>query len=128
MLRTSTVRTAIALAVAGAIAPFAALAQDATPAATPATPTFGDVRVLGVATVPNDLMVGDTLVGGLSGIDYDTASGTYYVISDDRSDNQPARFYTASVPVSEPGIGAVSIDAVTTFLQADGSPDPNVQA
>lgn len=128
MHRTSTFRAAVALAVAGAMAPFAVLAQDATPAATPAAPSFGDVRVLGVSTVPNDLMVGDTLVGGLSGIDYDARTGTYYVISDDRSDNQPARFYTASVPVDKQGIGDVSIDTVTTFLQADGSPYPNSTA
>ena len=127
MHRTTTFRTAIALAVAGALAPLAALAQ-ATPAATPAAPTFGDVRVLGVATLPNDLMVGETLVGGLSGIDYDAATDRYYVISDDRSDNAPARFYTASVPVSEQGIGAVTIDGATSFPQADGTPYPNASA
>ncbi|MBD2448882.1 phytase [Nostoc sp. FACHB-152] len=35
-----------------------------------------------------------TPVGGLSGIAYDAANNRYYAISDDRSQNGPARFYT----------------------------------
>nr|WP_322657642.1 phytase [Dendronalium sp. ChiSLP03b]MDZ8203938.1 phytase [Dendronalium sp. ChiSLP03b] len=35
-----------------------------------------------------------TQVGGLSGVTYDAANNRYYAISDDRSQNGPARFYT----------------------------------
>lgn len=36
----------------------------------------------------------DVPVGGLSGLDYDTAKGVFYAVSDDRSGFAPARFYT----------------------------------
>jgi len=111
-----------------AFSPLVSLAQS-TPAATPTAPvTVGDVRVIGSQTVPNDLMVDNTLVGGLSGIDYNAADNSFFIISDDRSDQQPARFYKAEVPVSEDAIGAVKIDRAVTLLQANGEPYPNVEA
>jgi hypothetical protein len=99
----------------------AVLAQDATPAPV----TFGSTRVIGVETIANDLMVDETLVGGLSGIDYDAETGAWIVLSDDRSDNQPARFYTLDLAYSEAGIDTLSITAATTLLQANGDPYPN---
>ena len=38
-----------------------------------------------------------TVVGGLSGLSYDPGSRLYYIISDDRSAKNPARFYTARI-------------------------------
>src|SRR5687767_11421226 len=59
---------------------------QSTPEATPVAETL-QVKVLGVQTFPPDLMYEGTLVGGLSGIDYDPESGHWIAISDDRSDN-----------------------------------------
>jgi hypothetical protein len=60
-------------------------------------------------------------IGGLSGIDYDAASDTYYLISDDRSNNAPARFYTAKIRITS-RIEVVNITGVKTLLQRDGQP------
>lgn len=66
-------------------------------------------------------------VGGLSGIDFDPATGRYVAISDDRSQFAPARFYGLSLDLtrfasSTPG--GVSFTAVTPFLQPNGTPFP----
>jgi hypothetical protein len=58
-----------------------------------------------------------TTVGGLSGIDRDPRTGTWYMISDDRWRYDPARFYTGSVDI-DPRTGAFSgvrISGVSTL-------------
>ena len=78
--------------------PLAALSLAlALPAASQSTTEIGGVRFIGAVTVPNDQTVDGTLVGGLSGIDYDPAADLWYLISDDKSDKDPARFYTAKL-------------------------------
>src|SRR6185436_1987777 len=54
--------------------------------------------------IPNGTQYKGTTIGGLSGIDYDSTSGIYYIISDDRSAINPARFYTAKIHLKENGI------------------------
>jgi hypothetical protein len=67
-------------------------------------------------------------VGGLSGLTYDPASNNFYIISDDRSQNGPARFYTATI---EPTLfnqngtnNGVTFTGVTALLQANGQTFP----
>jgi hypothetical protein len=60
--------TGLSIAAVMAVSPVIAVAQEATPEA---PVTLGDVRVIGVQTLANDLTVDETTVGGLSGIDYD---------------------------------------------------------
>ena len=50
--------------------------------------------LIGEQRISNLTMVGGTLVGGLSGISYNPETDSYVIISDDRSDNNPARFLT----------------------------------
>src|SRR5690348_1165690 len=76
------------------------------------------LRFLGATTIPNDTKVDGTLVGGLSGLDYNPASGTWAVISDDKSDKAPARFYLGRIDVSE-GAPKVTLDHAEVLLQAD---------
>src|SRR5258706_15797769 len=59
--------------------------------------TIGSLRFLGATDVANDAQVDGTLVGGLSGIDYDPVSKEWAIISDDKSDHAPARFYLARI-------------------------------
>jgi hypothetical protein len=40
--------------------------------------------------------------GGISGIDFDPRSGRWWLLSDDRSEHAPARFYEATIAVGEP--------------------------
>lgn len=57
-------------------------------------------RVIGQVGIPGWMKIDGVRLGGLSGIDYDAASGTWRVISDDRSDFGPARFYHLTLGVS----------------------------
>ena len=71
-----------------------------------------------------------TEIGGLSGLAYDSASGHYYALSDDRSSD--ARFYTLDIDLSEGVLseGGVEFKDVTFLLDkegnrsADGALDP----
>ncbi|MBD2435347.1 phytase [Nostoc sp. FACHB-110] len=61
---------------------------------------------------------GETIpVGGLSGIAYDAANNRYYAISDDRSQNGPARFYTFT---GDPKTG-ITFTNVTPLKDANGN-------
>lgn len=65
-------------------------------------------------------------VGGLSGITYDPATNNFYIISDDRSQNGPARFYTATIdPTLFNGTNSgVTFTGVTALLQTNGQTFP----
>ena len=63
-----------------------------------------------------------TVVGGLSGLSYDPESRLYYIISDDRSAKNPARFYTARINLSDNGIDRVEFVSTHPWLDADGRP------
>jgi hypothetical protein len=94
----------------------------------PVTQTTADIRsvkLLGEYDIPHNLNYNGTTVGGLSGIDYCAKQGLYYMVSDDRSDKNPARFYTAAIYFTPKGIDSVSFVAVNSMLQPDGSVYPN---
>ncbi|MGV0814474.1 esterase-like activity of phytase family protein [Mycolicibacterium boenickei] len=63
-----------------------------------------------------------TVIGGLSGISYDPAADLYYVISDDRSAKNPARFYTVRIPLLDNGIGEVQFVGTHPWLDRDAQP------
>ena len=92
------------------------------PSGTSNTPRL---RLIGEATLPHRMDFQGTVVGGLSGIDYDPASGLYVLVSDDRSQLNPARFYTARIALTATGLGTPVLHSVTPLLRADGSPFPN---
>ncbi|HSI58517.1 MAG TPA: esterase-like activity of phytase family protein, partial [Ideonella sp.] len=76
--------------------------------------------------VPTGTLFEGTQIGGLSGLDYDARSGLYSAISDDRSQNNPARFYELGLDLSRfvrsntPGADAVSFSRVTTLRTPAG--------
>jgi len=108
--------------------PLAALVLAiAFPAAAQSSAEIGALHFIGAVTVPNDKMVDGTLVGGLSGIDYDSAADLWYLISDDKSDKNPARFYTATLAFDKAHLASVDIGHAVTLLQADGQPYPNAK-
>jgi hypothetical protein len=79
---------------------------------------------LGEQILPTGTQVLGTTLGGLSGIDYNPATGQYISISDDRSSLNPARFYTLDVNYSGSSFTGVTFNSVTTFKQADGTTYP----
>jgi hypothetical protein len=96
-------------------------------AASPASATESHqrpIRLLGEQIVPNSLQFQGTTVGGLSSIDYDPRTGGYALICDDRSAINPARFYTATFPVSANGVGPVTLTGTKPLLRPDGTPYP----
>jgi 3-phytase/alkaline phosphatase D len=86
--------------------------------------TVGNVDFLGEVTFDTGFTFGDTLVGGLSGITYDRFNQIYYSISDDRSQFDPARFYTLSINLSDGALdnGDIAFTGVTTLTDANGNP------
>ena len=101
------------------------VAQDATPEV---DHSIGELRVIGVQTIENNTMVDETTVGGLSGIDYDAVNDRWVAISDDRSDQQPARFYNLDLNYTAEAFDPVTVQSAVTLLQANGQPYPNAAA
>jgi hypothetical protein len=81
------------------------------------------LRLVGETLLPHRMQFKGTTVGGLSGIDHDPASGLWVTLSDDRSELQPARFYTLAVTVREGDLRVEVLDVVT-LRQASGQPFP----
>ncbi len=92
------------------------------PGGTPPPPATPTLQYLGQQQVAHGATFHDTVIGGLSAISYDPERQVYYVISDDRSEKSPARFYTVQLPLSESGIGDVTFIGVQPLLDASGRP------
>lgn len=86
---------------------------------------ISSLKFLDSYEIPFNLKFNSTIVGGLSGIDYDAKNELYYMISDDRSDKNPARFYTATISVSQKGIDTLVFTNVSNMLQPGGEVYPN---
>ena len=79
------------------------------------------LRFIGEYVVPYPLQYKSTTIGGLSGIDYDAKNNLYYIICDDGSKIDPARFYTAKIAISNKGIDTVAFVGMTPLLQPNGA-------
>lgn len=88
-------------------------------------PQITSLTFLDEYIIPFNFSFQQTNVGGLSGIDYDSASNTYYIISDDRSAINPARFYTAQINIINKKIDTIFFTGVKTFVQPTGAYYPN---
>ncbi|MEJ5989561.1 esterase-like activity of phytase family protein [Ramlibacter sp. PS3R-8] len=109
------------LRACGAV-PAAALVGCATPGKTAPQ----RLRLLGESTLPYRMNFQGTTVGGLSGLDHDPSTGMWVALCDDRSELQPARFYTLDVTLAGRNI-AVEVRGVTTLRTAAGQPFPRRQ-
>ena len=89
--------------------------------ALPATAAELAVELLAETSLPGDLEVDRTLVGGLSGLTYDPGCDLYYALSDDRGSIGPPRFYTLRVRLDGDGVDARVLGA-TLLRGADGAP------
>ncbi|MEU3169328.1 esterase-like activity of phytase family protein [Streptosporangium sp. NPDC006930] len=123
--------TAVSLGAVGAQAS-AAVAHPSTAAAQPAVEVAAPpqglriTRFLGEQRLPHKMRFRGTTVGGLSGLDRDPRTGTWYFVSDDRWRYNPARFYTGRLDI-HPVTGAftgVNLTGVTTLRRPGGSPYP----
>jgi len=89
------------------------------------TAGINSLKYLGSYEIPFNFKYKNTTVGGLSGIDYDIANDLYYLISDDRSEKGPARFYTAKIYLTGKGIDSLTFTGVNSILQINGKTYPN---
>jgi len=88
--------------------------------------SISSLKYINTFVLPHKEQFRQTTVGGLSSIDYDPLTQTYYMVCDDRSTINPARFYKAKITVSARGIQKVTITGVDTLRQQDGSTYPKL--
>ena len=82
---------------------------------------FGNLKLLSEYEVPFNKEFQNTIVGGLSGIDYDSANHVYYIISDDRSERNPARYYKAKIVINNNKIDSVHFTETTLLKNREGN-------
>ena len=91
--------------------------------------SVGSVRLIAQQILPRRMEFQGTVVGGLSGIDYDSANQRYVLMSDDRTTTDSAnapRFYTASLTFNETSFSGLQFLSTVTMKQPDGSAHPKV--
>jgi hypothetical protein len=86
---------------------------------------ISSLKVLDIYEVPYNLQYKNTTIGGLSGIDYNKEADEYYLICDDRSNINPARFYTAKIKLKESKIDSIIWIDVQNLKQPNGALFPN---
>jgi hypothetical protein len=130
-LRAAQLRTFVAFALLAALVAGGCSSIVGAPEPSAAPPALA-LRYLGQQLLPHRFQYAGTTVGGLSGIDYDAASGRYWAISDDRSESGPARFYALSLDLArfnrqaEPGHDGVAFHSIHVLKRQDGTPFANV--
>lgn len=83
------------------------------------------LKFLSEYDVPYNKNFKNTTIGGLSGIDYNPAGKVYYMISDDRSEKNPARFYEATIIINKNKIDSVVFTDVKFLKNNSGNNYPN---
>lgn len=81
-------------------------------------PESHQLKFLNEYVIPFGLKFENTTIGGLSGIDYDSSSQLYASICDDRSDINPARYYTYQVQLKNDMIDTVIFRKVHSLRNA----------
>lgn len=81
------------------------------------------LRRLGEVHVPHRQPFAGTLIGGLSGLDFDAASGRWFFICDDTT-HGPARLYTARLPLDRGALAPPVWEDMLTLRQPSGAPYP----
>lgn len=104
------------------VALFLALAAIATMATSAAAQETQKPELIGAITLPTGLKIGGIEFGGISGLDYDPREDVYYAISDDRSENAPARFYKLRLAIDGSGVQSLDILETVTLLDKSGKP------
>lgn len=85
------------------------------------TTKISDLKFLSEYDVAFNKSFNKTTIGGLSGIDYNPEENEYYLISDDRSDINPTRFYTARIKISKNKIDTVIFTSATFLKNKTGN-------
>ena len=116
------------LLLAGAAAGVSALAACVTPLVPVASTSPQRLRLLAEGRLAHRMAFQGSIVGGLSGIDFDPASGLWVALSDDRSEILPARLYTFAMDIVPGQRLQPRLRDAVTLRQAAGTPYPNRRA
>lgn len=79
------------------------------------------LKLIDSKTIPHDQTYNKTKVGGISGITYNPKSNKWYLLSDDRSENSPSRFYEANLNYNHRQFNNINIKNVSTLKQPNGN-------
>lgn len=90
----------------------------------PPNDTAPTLRLVGTYQLAPDLRVDGTLVGGISGMDYDAERDEWWLASDDRGQHAPARLYRARMTFKAAGIELMALSAAVILRQPDGARYP----
>lgn len=84
-------------------------------------PQVISLEFLGETSFETGFSYENTEVGGLSAITYDAANQQYFLLSDDRSDINAARFYTATIDMSDGSLddGDISFTSVVSLKDSN---------
>jgi endonuclease/exonuclease/phosphatase family metal-dependent hydrolase len=80
-----------------------------------------EIDLLAEISLPGDLRIDRTLVGGLSGLTYDPGCDIFYVVSDDRGSIDPPRFFTLKVRFDGKNTDAI-VRGATILRDSGGIP------
>lgn len=84
----------------------------------------GDLRLIGALDLPKTLAVDGAPFGGISGVDHDRRTGDWLMISDDRSDRAPARFFVGRLDYDAHGVRGLRLERQVPLRREDGSTFP----
>lgn len=73
------------------------------------------LRLIGTYSIPAETRIEGDVFGGISGIDYDRESGQWFMVSDDRPEHGPPRFFIGELRFDSKRIGAVGLRASRHF-------------
>jgi hypothetical protein len=102
-------RARIATTVALSLVLGTACSIDARAAADASSSCPPPPRLLGVQQVTSGTRVGGDSFGGISGMDYDATRRRWWLLSDDRGDLAPARFFEARLRLGRGGFQGVDL-------------------
>jgi hypothetical protein len=91
------------------------------------TPTNKELQYLHTYTIPHNYTFKESIVGGLSAIDYDEKNNQYYMVCDDRSSLNPARFYKAKIVISQNKIDTVIFTQLSYLKDENGKTYPSTK-
>lgn len=89
------------------------------------TPANTHLKYLYTYTIPHNYTFKETIVGGLSAIDYDEKNNQFYMVCDDRSSLNPARFYKAKITISQNKIDTVIFTKLSYLKDPKGKIYPS---
>lgn len=89
----------------------------------PATSSRVSIQHLDTMVIPTGARFKGSEIGGISGIAYDPEAAVYHLLSDDRSEHGPARFFTATIDTEKLLTAGdfFQIIGLTTLKKEDGT-------